>query len=74
LNDTLASAGSRGERLSVADPGTVPERPSSPKTTLNILGALFLSLAASLLYLSIAFAHERRMAVRDFTPAYHSVR
>ncbi len=74
LSNTLASAGSRGERLSVADPGTVPERPSSPKTTLNILGALFLSLAASLLYLSIAFAYERRIAVRDFTPAYRSVR
>ncbi len=74
LNDTLAGAGTRGERLRVADPGTVPERPTSPKITLNVLGAIVIALAAAVLYLSIAFAFNRRKAVHEFAASYQSTR
>ena len=74
LNDTMASTGSRGERLRVADPGTVPERSSSPNTVLNVLGALLIAMVAGLLYVSIEFAHGRHKAARDFSGVYRSMR
>ena len=58
-NDILASGGFRGERLAIVDPGTVPERPSSPNIPLNVAVALLLSFFASIVYLSFAFGYSR---------------
>ncbi len=74
LNETLSSAGVRGERLRVVDPGVVPERPSSPNLMLNIGGALLIALIASLAYVTVGFAQRIRAAQRDFTTAYRSGR
>jgi uncharacterized protein involved in exopolysaccharide biosynthesis len=62
LRELRAAAGSRGERLRVMDPGIVPQRPSSPNVPLNVAAALVLALAASLIYLSLAFVVRRRAA------------
>ena len=67
LNDALASAGMRGERLRVIDPGIVPQRPSSPNVPLNVTAALFLALIASLAYVTFSFVFRRRTV--EFEPA-----
>ena len=61
LEDVRASAGYRGERLNIVDPGVVPERPSSPNVPLNVLAAVFAALVLSVLYVlaEISFAEER---------------
>lgn len=58
-NDILASGVFRGERLAIIDPGTVPERPSSPNVPLNVAVALLFSLFASIVFLTIAFGYSR---------------
>jgi uncharacterized protein involved in exopolysaccharide biosynthesis len=58
-NDILASGVFRGERLAIVDPGTVPERPSSPNVPLNVAVALLFSFFASFVYLSFAFGYSR---------------
>jgi uncharacterized protein involved in exopolysaccharide biosynthesis len=58
-NDILASGVFRGERLAIIDPGTVPERPSSPNIPLNVAVAVLFSLFASFVYLTIAFGYSR---------------
>lgn len=60
LRDLHAGAGTHTERLRVIDPGIVPQRPSSPNVLLNVAAAIFLALAASILYVSLAFAYRRR--------------
>ena len=67
LREAIGAAGSRGERLRVLDPGIVPQRPSSPNLPLNVAAALLLALAASIVYLSFAFAFRRRAV--GFEPA-----
>jgi uncharacterized protein involved in exopolysaccharide biosynthesis len=58
-NDILGTGVFRGERLAIVDPGTVPERPSSPNVPLNVAIALLFSLFASLVYLTFAFGYSR---------------
>ena len=60
LRDARAGAGMRGERLSVIDPGIVPQRPSAPNIPLNVIVAVFVALLASVVYLSLAFGFRRR--------------
>jgi uncharacterized protein involved in exopolysaccharide biosynthesis len=55
VGDLEASAGSRGDRLRVLDPGVVPERPTSPNIGLNVALALALALLASVTYLTLTF-------------------
>lgn len=59
LRDLEVTAGSHAEQLRVIDPGIVPQRPSSPNIPLNVAIALFLALASSIAYLSLAFAYRR---------------
>ncbi len=59
FNDTLASAAFRSERLEIIDPGTVPERPSSPNLPLNLVIAFFGALLSSLAYLALGFSVSR---------------
>ena len=63
LDEFSASAGQRGERLKIIDPGIVPERPSFPNRPLMILSAILIALVASLLYVAVAF-HYQRLQIR----------
>jgi uncharacterized protein involved in exopolysaccharide biosynthesis len=60
VRDLRASAGMRGERLRIIDPGIVPQRPSSPNVPLNVFAALFLTLIALVAYLTVTFSYRRR--------------
>jgi uncharacterized protein involved in exopolysaccharide biosynthesis len=60
VRELRAAAGSHAEQLRVIDPGIVPQQPSSPNISLNVVAALLLSLVASLVYLSGSFAYRRR--------------
>jgi capsule polysaccharide export protein KpsE/RkpR len=53
LTQARADAGYRGERLRIVDPGIVPERPSSPNTSLNIAAALLLGFTLPVLYFAV---------------------
>lgn len=59
LADLRSSRGSRTEWLRVADPGFVPQRPSSPNAPLILIGAVSLALFGSLLYLTTSFSLTR---------------
>ena len=63
LDGLRATAGSRGDRLRVMDPGIVPERPSSPNVVLNVAAGLLFALVASVMYLSFAFVLRERWAL-----------
>jgi len=71
LRDTRTDLGYRGERLSVIDPGVVPERPSSPNVPLNLLAALLLGLLFPVIYLAISLnlGLHREGAGRDVIEA-----
>ncbi len=49
------SAGMRGERLRVMDPGVAPERPSFPNIGLNVALAIAVALIAAVTYLTLTF-------------------
>jgi uncharacterized protein involved in exopolysaccharide biosynthesis len=69
LNDIQASAGLRGERLTVLDPGIVPQRQSFPNTPLNLVVACLVSLRMSVAYLAARFAYVRATRT-DREPVY----
>jgi capsule polysaccharide export protein KpsE/RkpR len=60
LHDAQANAGFRGERLTIIDPGIVPERPSSPNTPLNVLAVTFGALVLSVLYLVLQASYRNQ--------------
>jgi uncharacterized protein involved in exopolysaccharide biosynthesis len=60
LRELRATAGTRGERLRVIDPGIVPQRASSPNLVLNVFAALLLTLVALAGYLTVSFSYRRR--------------
>ena len=62
LRELRATAGTRGERLRVIDPGVVPQRPSSPNVALNVLVALLVALIVLAAYLTVSFSYQRRHA------------
>ena len=62
MRDLQGAIGYRGERLSLLDPGVVPERPSFPNLPLNLLVAAALGLIASLFYLTVEFGLESQKA------------
>jgi uncharacterized protein involved in exopolysaccharide biosynthesis len=76
LLDTRNDLGYRGERLSVIDPGVVPERPSAPNIQLNLLAALLLGLFFPLIYLAFSLNLElhRAGAGRDVIEALDRAR
>jgi uncharacterized protein involved in exopolysaccharide biosynthesis len=53
LRDTRSDLSYRGERLTIIDPGVVPERPSSPNLPLNVAAALLLGLLFPLVWLAL---------------------
>jgi len=58
LQEARLGAGYRGERMTIIDPGVVPERPSSPNIPLNLVIALLISLVAALFYLALDFNYR----------------
>jgi capsule polysaccharide export protein KpsE/RkpR len=60
LHDVQANAGYRGERLTIIDPGIVPERPSSPNTPLNVLAVTFGALVLSVLYIVLQASYRNQ--------------
>jgi len=70
LQEVRSTAGYRAERLKIFDPGVVPERPSWPNLPLMLLAAVLVSLAASLLYVTIEFNYrlEKSAAPRAVPP------
>jgi capsular polysaccharide biosynthesis protein len=60
LLESRATAGTHAEQLRIIDPGTVPQRPSSPNISLNVAAALLAALILSIAYLSFAFVYGRR--------------
>jgi uncharacterized protein involved in exopolysaccharide biosynthesis len=59
LNEAVASAQFRGERLRMIDPGIVPQEPSSPNVPLNLAASLILSAVGSLIYLAMTSSYYR---------------
>ena len=59
LQEARLGAGYRGERMTIIDPGVVPERASSPNIPLNLVVALLVSLIAALFYLALEFNYGR---------------
>jgi succinoglycan biosynthesis transport protein ExoP len=57
LVEFRATAGSHAEQLRIMDPGTVPQRPSSPNISLNGAAAFFVAFILSIAYLSFAFVY-----------------
>jgi uncharacterized protein involved in exopolysaccharide biosynthesis len=53
LTQARGDAGYRGERLTIIDPGIVPERPSSPNVPLNIAAALLLGFTLPVLFFAV---------------------
>jgi capsular polysaccharide biosynthesis protein len=56
VQEVRFGTGYRNERLTIIDPGTVPQGPSSPKPILNALAALMVGLAGGLFYLLVEFS------------------
>jgi uncharacterized protein involved in exopolysaccharide biosynthesis len=55
MRELSSFAGSSGERLKVIDPGIVPERPSSPRTSLYVAVAALTALLGSIVFLSFRY-------------------
>lgn len=55
VREILGTTGLRGERLSVMDPGVVPERPSFPNIGLNVLLAIGVALVSCIAYFTLTF-------------------
>jgi uncharacterized protein involved in exopolysaccharide biosynthesis len=62
LSEARGEAGYRGERLTIIDPGIVPERPSSPDIPLNVMGALLLGIVIPALYFTLEMSYEQQRA------------
>ena len=62
VRETRNDLGYRGERLTIIDPGVIPERPSSPNTPLNLSVALLLGLLLSLVYLALEMNYRQQHA------------
>ena len=62
VRETRDDLGYRGERLSIIDPGVVPERPSSPNIPLNLSIALLLGLVLPFLYLALELSYQQQRA------------
>ena len=62
VRETRNDLGYRGERLSIIDPGVVPERPSSPNIPLNLSIAVLLGLLLPLAYLALELSYQQQRA------------
>lgn len=59
------STSTNAERLTIIDPGVVPERPSSPNLPLNVAAALLLGLIFPTVYLAIEMNLRQERVLRS---------
>jgi uncharacterized protein involved in exopolysaccharide biosynthesis len=64
LRDARNDVAYRGERLSIIDPGVVPERPSSPNVPLNFAAALLLGLLFPAVYLALEMNFQQQRVLQ----------
>jgi uncharacterized protein involved in exopolysaccharide biosynthesis len=64
LRDARNDVAYRGERLSIIDPGVVPERPSSPNVPLNLAAALLLGLLFPAVYLALEMNYQQHRVLQ----------
>jgi uncharacterized protein involved in exopolysaccharide biosynthesis len=64
LRDARNDVAYRGERLSIIDPGVVPERPSSPNIPLNLAAALLLGLLFPAVYLALEMNFQQQRVLQ----------
>jgi uncharacterized protein involved in exopolysaccharide biosynthesis len=64
LRDARNDVAYRGERLSIIDPGVVPERPSSPNVPLNLAAALLLGLLFPAVYLALEMNFQQQRVLQ----------
>jgi uncharacterized protein involved in exopolysaccharide biosynthesis len=64
LRDQRNDVAYRGERLSIIDPGVVPERPSSPNVPLNLAAALLLGLLFPAVYLALEMNFQQQRVLQ----------
>jgi uncharacterized protein involved in exopolysaccharide biosynthesis len=62
LREARNAAGNHGERMTIIDPGVVPEQPSSPNIPLNLAVAVFLGLLLPLVYLALELSIRPQIA------------
>jgi len=62
VRETRSDLGYRGERLTIIDPGVIPEGPSSPNVSLNLSIAFLLGLLLPLVYLAIELGYNQQRA------------
>jgi uncharacterized protein involved in exopolysaccharide biosynthesis len=65
LNNALSAPQLRGQRLRVIDPGTVPQKPTSPNLWLNAAAAFFASLIGAFGFLILRFGYVRLQRERS---------
>jgi uncharacterized protein involved in exopolysaccharide biosynthesis len=64
LRDARNDVAYRGERLSIIDPGVVPERPSSPNVPLNLAAAVLLGLLFPAVYLALEMNFQQQRVLQ----------
>jgi len=62
IREIRGTAGSRGERLHLLDPGVIPERPSWPNLPLNLVVAGAMAALLSLFYLTVEYGLQAHQA------------
>lgn len=67
VHELATMSGLRGERLSLVDPGVVPEQPSWPNIPLNVMAAAALGLLVSLIWLTAGYG----LRSEEVEPAGH---
>jgi uncharacterized protein involved in exopolysaccharide biosynthesis len=63
-----AAVGTRSEQLRIVDPGTVPQKPSSPNLLLNCVAAFVSSLVIAAALLCLTFSLERQRLAQQRPP------
>ena len=63
-----AAVGTRSEQLRIVDPGTVPQKPSSPNLLLNCVAAFVSSLVIAAAVLCLTFSVERQRLAHQRPP------
>ena len=58
LSQVRSDLGYRSERLTVIDPGIVPERQSSPNIILHMMAAILLGLVVPVIYLTLELSYH----------------